>query len=327
MKAICLISGGLDSILAAKTILGQGVDIIGLNCKSQFCPRSKHKVEDMAKNLAIEFKGIDVTIDMLEIIKSPKHGFGSNINPCIDCKIMMLKKAKELMNILEASFIVTGEVLGQRPMSQQRYTMSMIEKEAGLKGLIVRPLSAKLLDETIPEKNKWINRDALFSISGRGRKEQIMLAEKLDIREYSWPAGGCLLTDPAFSKRLRDLIKNNPSPSPEDIELLKVGRHFRISNDAKLIVGRNEKENKQLLDFAKKDDFTFETVYVPGPVGLLIGSSLTDDILELSASIITYYSDLKEKSTKILVKNTYQNKEGLVEACPIFKEQIQIKII
>lgn len=318
MRAVALISGGLDSILAAKVILGQGIDVVGLNCKSLFSCRSKFGLESLVSAIGIGTKTINVTAEILEIIKKPKHGFGSNLNPCIDCKIMMLKKAKALMDDLGASFIVTGEVLGQRPMSQQRYTMLMIEKEAGLKGLIVRPLSAKRLDETIPEQKKWVNRDRLFSITGRGRKDQINLAKELEIKEYNWPAGGCLLTDPNFVKRLEDLIDKKPIFDFNDLELLKLGRHLRLNDYTKLIVGRNEIENNKLVGLAKDDDYVLSTIDVSGPVGLLRADDKNKDYIELSAGIIASYSDLNQaKKISLNIKNYALNIEEKLTAIPL----------
>ncbi|MEW6170880.1 MAG: 7-cyano-7-deazaguanine synthase, partial [Candidatus Omnitrophota bacterium] len=243
MKAVALLSGGLDSTLATKLMQEQGIYLLALNFKTPFClcdgKSSKgciNHAKAVADNLGIDFKIINVTDDFLKILKKPKHGFGSCMNPCIDCRILKFRKAKEIMQEIGASFIITGEVLGQRPMSQHKKSLNLIDKESDLEGFVLRPLSAKLLPETIPEKNKWVCRDKLLSYNGRTRKPQIALAKKFNIKDYPCPAGGCLLTDPGFARRLKDLLKYDKLDL-NNIELLKVGRHFRLNSEAKLIVG------------------------------------------------------------------------------------------
>jgi len=212
---------------------------------------------------------INAAKDFFEVLKEPEHGYGANINPCIDCRILFFKKSKELMDEVGASFIITGEVLGQRPMSQFRWQMDLIEKEAGLVGLVVRPLSAKLLPATIPEKMGWINRDRLLDIEGRSRKPQIALAKDLGMNDYPCAAGGCLLTDPAFARRVRDLIEHDELDL-NNVELLKFGRYFRLSCEAKLIVGRDENENGRLSILARDGDYLFGPVSIKWLIGDLI---------------------------------------------------------
>ncbi len=204
IKAVSLISGGLDSGLATRLMLELGVELVALNFRSPFCLCNKRggcsfEAKNLSDRLGIGLKVVSVFDEFVEIVKNPPHGYGSNLNPCIDCRILMFKTAKKFMQEIGASFIVTGEVLGQRPMSQKSPTLRLIEKESGLEGLILRPLSAKLLPETIPEKNGWVNREKLLSISGRGRKEQISLVKEFEMGDYPCPSGGCLLTDPCFS--------------------------------------------------------------------------------------------------------------------------------
>lgn len=201
MRAIALLSGGLDSTLATKVIVDQGIEVEAVNFLTVFCTCTTHGETCLASQKAVESLGIplsvfNVSTEFLEIVKNPKHGYGSNMNPCIDCRIFMLKKAKALMEKSGASFLITGEVLGQRPMSQRRDAMRLTEKEAGLDGLILRPLSAKFLPVTIPEKEGWVNRESLLNFQGRSRKPQMELAAYFGIRDYPCPAGGCLLTDP-----------------------------------------------------------------------------------------------------------------------------------
>lgn len=306
MKAIALISGGLDSSLAARLIQEQGIEVIGLYFKIPFSDGKKEAFAD----LGIEIKTVDIKEEFLGLLKNPRYGFGSNMNPCIDCKILMLSKAKGMMPQLQAKFVVTGEVLGQRPMSQNRQALELIEKRAGLLGLIVRPLSAKLLAQTLPEREGWINRQNLFSFSGRSRKPQIELAQKLGFKDYAQPAGGCLLTDPAFAKRLKDLILHGEL-NLNNVELLKIGRQFRISPNAKLAVGRNEAENSVLLNLAKEDDYLFMPKQTAGPAGLGRGG-FNDDLIRLACSIVCRYCDLNGNASADIKVNQGLSPKGTV---------------
>jgi len=206
MKALALLSGGLDSSLAVEIISNLGIEVVAVNFVTPFClcdgkRGCRKKSVLISKRLNIDLKIFNIAEDFLEVLKKPRYGYGKNLNPCIDCRILMLRKAKEIMNELGASFIITGEVLGQRPMSQNRKAMEIIEKASGLEGLIVRPLCAKLLPASIPEREGWINRDDLLNITGRSRKKQFELVRKFNISDHACPAGGCLLTDPGFSLR------------------------------------------------------------------------------------------------------------------------------
>lgn len=325
MKAIALISGGLDSTLAAKITQDLGIELVCLNTKTPFCLCDHHSASgcfhtaaQVAKNLGLELVSLNVTNEFLEIVKDPPHGYGSNMNPCIDCRILLFKKAKELMHKVGASFVITGEVVGQRPMSQKPHTLRLIEKEAGLEGLVLRPLSAKVMKDTIPEKEGWVARDKLLAINGRGRKEQFALAGKFGIKDYPCPAGGCLLTDPEFSKRLKELIKYAEF-SLENILFLKVGRHFRISAKAKLIVGRNEEECKKLEVLAQPGDYLFFPLDdIAGATSLGRGS-FDEDLIRLSAEITCRYCDLGSKTeTQILYRRSGEagNKPVTVSPAP-----------
>ncbi|MFA5276551.1 MAG: hypothetical protein WC417_06650 [Candidatus Omnitrophota bacterium] len=216
MKAIALISGGLDSILSAKIIDELGIELVAFNTKTPFCLCEHHSssgcassARRAAEKLNIKFISLNVSEEFLGILKDPKHGYGSNMNPCIDCRILLFKKAKECMQEEGASFIITGEVLGQRPMSQRLPVMKLIDREAQVEGLVLRPLSAKALKPTIPEAEGWVDRSKLLKITGRGRREQITLANEFGINDYPCPSGGCLLTMADFSKRVKDLMKHN----------------------------------------------------------------------------------------------------------------------
>jgi tRNA-uridine 2-sulfurtransferase len=243
----------------------------------------------VAKAIGIDLMVINAAKDFLEVLKKPAHGYGANMNPCIDCRILFFRKSKELMDEVGASFIITGEVLGQRPMSQFRRQMDLIEKEAGLKGLVLRPLSAKLLEPTIPEKNGWISRERMLDIAGRSRKPQMALAKDLGINDYPCAAGGCLLTDPEFANRIKDLIKHDELDM-QNIDLLKAGRYFRLSEGAKLIVGRNENENKMLTMLAKEGDFVFGPAIVNGPIAVGKGA-FTLNLQEIACRIVARYCD------------------------------------
>lgn len=329
MKAIALVSGGLDSTLAAQLIKELGIEIVIMNLKTPFCLCDKrgtggcnNQAAQIAFNLGVEFKIINVTDEFFGIIKSPKHGYGSNINPCIDCRILLLRKAKELMQAVGASFVVTGEVLGQRPMSQHKQALRIIERESGLEGLVLRPLSAKLLPETIPEKNGWISRNRLLDFNGRTRSPQIELAETLGIKDYPCPAGGCLLTDPEFTKRIRDLMAHGDL-NLNDVELLKIGRHFRLAPGTKIIVGRNERENSRLLALAKDKDYLFmPDERLAGPTSLGRGQ-FNEKLIELSCRITSRYCDLNGASTADIVYRIMPGSEDkLMKASPIQETEL-----
>jgi tRNA-uridine 2-sulfurtransferase len=231
----------------------------------------------------------------MEIVKNPKYPRGRNMNPCIDCRIFTFKKAKEFMEEIGASFIITGEVTGQRPMSQRKQAIMTIEKESGLEGLIVRPLSAKFFEPTLPEKSGIIDRDKLLDIDGRRRTRQIALAKGFGINDYPCPAGGCLLTDKCFSERLKDLLKYNARYDISDLHLLKIGRHFKISDELRFLVGRDEQENAKLMSFSKAGDYIFDILDIPSAVGLSRGK-VTENDIERMASILARYSDSNGKS-------------------------------
>lgn len=293
-KAVALFSGGLDSMLAIKLMLEQGIEVHALNFLTVFCTCTSkgcmHQATKAAKELGIKLKVMNITKEYMEIIKNAKFGYGRGMNPCIDCRIFTFRKAASFMKKIGASFIVTGEVVGQRPMSQRRNAIEIIERESGLSGLILRPLSAKLFEQTLPEKEGIVDRARLLNIQGRSREKQITLAKELGINEYPCPAGGCLLTDKKFSDKVRDLFKYIPGYTISDIHLLKIGRQFRLSKAAKLFVGRNENENSMLLSFAQPGDFIFDVPDIPSPIGLLRGK-ISRKERDIASSIVARYSD------------------------------------
>ena len=328
MKAIALLSGGLDSTLAAKVIMEQGVELEAVNFMTVFCTCTNRGATCLASQKAVETLGIPLRIfnvseEYLSVVKHPKHGYGSNMNPCIDCRIFMLKKTKAYMTESGAAFIVTGEVLGQRPMSQRKDAMRLIEKEAGLEGFILRPLSAKVLQITIPEREGWVDREKLLKIQGRSRKPQIELAEHYGLRDYPCPAGGCLLTDPGFAKRMKDLMVNHPDFSLNDVHLLKMGRHFRFSHGVKLVVGRNEEENQKIQTFAQEEDILLKVSSFPGPLSLLRGEPGEGDI-ERAAAITAHYSKAKDLGkVEVTHKGGVENHFQSLFVSPVSRGEIE----
>jgi tRNA U34 2-thiouridine synthase MnmA/TrmU len=328
-KALALLSGGLDSTLAIKLMLKQEIDVTALNFTSPFCtctPKKNgcvHQASLAAKELGIKIKVFNKGEEYLEIIKNPRFGYGKNINPCIDCRIFILKKAKEYMKEIGAHFIVSGEVLGQRPMSQRKDTLNIIERESGLKDLILRPLSAELLKPTIPEKEGWVDRNKLLSISGRSRKIQLSLADSLLLKGYACPAGGCLLTDPEFARKMKDLIEFYPGFILNDCHLLKVGRHFRLSSEAKLIVARNEDENKKLLALAKNEDLIFEVLDFPGPIALLRGKVGFEDIKRSASIDLSYSKGKREERAQVSYYKLPETRKEFLSVPQIEVEQME----
>ncbi len=325
MKAIALLSGGLDSTLAARVMIEQGIELEALNFLTIFCTCTNRGETCLASQKAVEALGIPLKIfnvseEYLDVVRHPKHGYGSNMNPCIDCRILMMKKAKELMQKIGANFLVTGEVLNERPFSQRKDSMLHIEKEAGLEGRILRPLSAKILPETEPEKKKWVDREKLFAIKGRRRLPQIELARKLDVKDYPCPSGGCLLTDPRFAERLKEHLAHEKKLTLKDTVLLRIGRHFRLG-EAKIIVGRNEEENKKLLAIAKNQEISWlECLDYEGPVTLLVGEE-KPELLEKAATITARYSDgPKEIPIRVICKG---KKEQIIEIKAIKDEALE----
>ncbi len=327
-KAIALLSGGLDSILAVKLMLEQGIEVEAVNFLTVFCTctaRGKTCLasKSAADKLGIKLKVFEISKEYFEVIKNPKYGYGSNINPCLDCRIFMFKKAGEYMEKAGARFLITGEVLGERPMSQRRDAMRIIERDSGLNGLILRPLSAKLLGPTIPEKAGLVDREKLMSVSGRSRKPQMQLAVQLGINDYPCPAGGCLLTDPGFSRRMKDLMQHNQDFTIKDVQLLRVGRCFRLAPEAKLVVGRNEEENDKLLKLAQKVDLCFYPIGVKGPIGIGRGIFNNDHVF-VASSIIARYSDGDSKqSIKIEYKNSSSSLTRQVTVLPMAPQEIE----
>ena len=313
VKAISLLSGGLDSILATELIRRQGIEVITFNVKTPFgIPKKDGSSEaaQAAEQLKVPLKVLCVEQDYLRMLRNPKHGYGKNLNPCVDCKIFILKKAKKYAKEIGADFLFTGEVLGERPMSQHGPALKTIAEEAGLKGKLLRPLSAKLLAETVAEKKGLVDRSKLLSIQGRSRKPQFELAKEYDITTFPSPAGGCLLTCEEYSKKLQDLFDNKKHISMTDIALLRMGRHFRIGKN-KIIVGRSEAENRFLAANKMPSDFFFELSEIVGPTTLLQGPK-TKLAIETAAKLTASYSDAKSGEVTVKYGKNVFNKSVTV---------------
>ena len=307
-KALALLSGGLDSTLAVKVMLEQGIEVEALNFTSPFCTCTSNKSKStgckseavrVAEEFGIPIKVLNKGADYLEIVRNPRHGYGKGMNPCIDCRIFLLRKAKEYMAESGADFVVTGEVLGQRPMSQRRDTLRIIERESGMDGLLLRPLSAKHFEPTIPEKEGWVDREKLLAIQGRSRKEQMQLADELDVKNYPCPAGGCLLTEISFVPKIRDIFDHSDELNLRDFRLLKLGRHFRIGPRTKVLIGRDEAENNALEHVVQPGEAMMRWDEGSSPLGVVLGK-LDDSIAELAAKILLRYTRAEAGSDCLL---------------------------
>lgn len=299
-RAVALYSGGLDSILAVRLLQEQNIEILALHNRldvhSEKIPNDEEsEVERSARKLGVSLEIIYDPEGFLEVLKHPRHGYGKNLNPCIDCRIYLLRKAAEYMRKTDAQFIVTGEALGERPMSQSRNAMILIEKEAGLERMIIRPLSAKLMEITIPEERGLVDREKLLAIQGRSRKPQIELARKFGITEYPSPAGGCLLTDPGYARRLADMMRHQPDFESNDLNLLKVGRHFRLSPKSRFVVGRNHDENMAIIKMALPGDVLIRALNFTGPITLYSGGN-NEEMLRFAASVTAGYGRGRNES-------------------------------
>ena len=287
-------SGGLDSALAVKIIQDLGIEILAIHFAEPICTNhdgsEKSSARLVTEKMGVPLKTVVIGQEYLDMIVKPRFGYGSGINPCTDCHTMMLVKAREMMAQEGASFVVTGEVVRQRPMSQTASRLKIVERECGLGELLLRPLSAKLLPPTVPEKEGWVDREKLFGIEGRSRKEQLALAAKLGVQNYSSPAGGCLLTEKHFAAIMRDHLRYGKLLMA-DVPLLKIGRHFRLPDGTKLVVGRNKPENERLFQLSREGDVMVLPTNVRGPVALLRAMQTSDAVLSRAANVVASYCD------------------------------------
>ncbi len=335
IKAVGLLSGGLDSILAVRVMLEQGIKVTALHLRTGFSfiernrvagrgPVEASEVERAAAMLGVNLEVIDVSDEYLPLVLHPRYGYGSGMNPCVDCRIFLLRRAKGWMEEHDYHFVFTGEVVGQRPKSQMRPTLNTVERESGLRGYLLRPLSARLLKQTVPEQRGWVDRDKLHGISGRGRKAQIALAEQFGISDYPQPSGGCCyLIDQTYSRRLRDFLAHEGEEplTREQTQLLAVGRHLRLPSGRKIVVGRHERENAYLATCGV-EGVLLTTVDHPGPTTLVPGSP-TEEEIELAARITASYSDGKDKPA---VRVEVRRDDGPIEVLtvePVAREEIR----
>ncbi len=324
-KGIILISGGLDSLLAARVLMDQDLEMIGFYGALPFVAPDADSADlkpvqlSSQINLAVHVHRCGK--EYINILRNPPHGYGKHMNPCIDCHIYFIKKAAELMRDLNADFIATGEVVGQRPMSQMRHTMNHIEKETGLKGRLLRPLSAKLLKPTVPEEEGIVNRDLLLGINGRSRKEQFELARKYHIEKYESPSGGCLFTDKFISNRVRDLFGHDGEVDTADLYLSTIGRHYRISDAAKIIVSRNERENCELEKYKQGSDYFFVPKF-KGP-SVYVKGIVTDSDMELIGSIMLRYGKVEAGLSTITIYSHHDMVKELSIANAVSDEYLE----
>ena len=338
-KAIALISGGLDSLLAARLIQQQGIHVEGINFYTGFCveghtnairnrDRSRVKRNNalwVAEQLGIKLHIIDIVDEYKDVVINPKHGYGANLNPCLDCKIFMVHKAYEWIREHGFDFIITGEVVGQRPKSQRKRVMPVIAHESGAEDLLLRPLSAKNLPETKPEREGWVEREALRDFGGRSRKPQMALAREFGFEDYAQPAGGCcFLTDQSYSVKLQDLWDNRGQREYEldDIMLLKVGRHIRPSRAFKLIIAREEGETNFLSGYRHQFQ-TIKTVSHAGPLALVEGAQLDAEQLELACAITARFSQGRDAESVELRFSDREQSSRSIHVKPLAAEQIE----
>lgn len=323
MRALALFSGGLDSALAVKVIQEQGVEVIGLNFVSHFFGGKNEKAEKMAEQLGIKLEYVNFSSIHTEILKNPVHGRGKNMNPCIDCHALMFKTAGDLLKKYDASFIISGEVLGQRPMSQNYQALEKVKAlSPGLEDLIVRPLSAKLLPESKPEREGWIDREKLLDIQGRSRKPQLELVERFKLVDYPTPAGGCLLTDPGYSRRLKLLEEDGflEDEYSNLFHLLKIGRFFRFEKGKYLIVGRQKEDNLKINEYKNYGSYFMRGTNIPGPHMVAYGE-LDEDMIKFALDLFSRYSKVKGKE-EVVVSINGKN----IKVQPVDIEELEKKI-
>jgi len=293
IQGIGLFSGGLDSILAVRVLLEQGLHVEALHIVLPVHrPELRAWVEEAAASLGVPLHVIVLEQEFFDILRHPRHGYGSGMNPCVDCHVLLLRQAAERMREVGAALVFTGEVLGERPFSQHRAALELVERKAGLEGRLLRPLSAQLLPPTIPEQEGLVDRSRLLAIQGRWRQPQKELARRYGIERYPLPAGGCFLTNRELARRVRDLLEYTPDFTRGDFDLVRLGRHFRLSPTVKIVSGRDESENRRIVALAQEGDLFFEVGGLGSPVTLLRGPA-DDEGIRIAAAITARYSDAR----------------------------------
>jgi len=298
-KAVGLLSGGLDSALACRLLLDQHIDVHVVFIQMPWGCGKPSRAESMAREMHCPFKLIPLGDDYLSVLKKPQYGFGSAHNPCVDCHIYMVKKAAAHMLEIGASFVFTGEVVGQRPMSQRKRCLKWVEEGAGIPGRLLRPLSAQLLPVTIPEQEGVVDRSKLLGLMGRNRRIQLDLADRLGVSGFAQPSGGCLLTEKVFGRRVKDVLARGCGDVKE-MTILGAGRYFRLSDGAFVMLGRDKGENDFLLTHAIESDLIFRTYDFPSPTAVLRGSMITENDILLTAGLVQYFSRLSDPSPRVI---------------------------
>ena len=324
-RALAMMSGGLDSTLAAKLVKDQGIEVIGICFKSYFF--GEESAKKMCEQIGIELKVVNFSREHFEMVKNPKHGWGKNMNPCIDCHAMMMNYAGKLLEEYNADFIVTGEVLNQRPMSQNKQALNTVKNESGFANKILRPLCALNLEPTEMELSGLVDREKLMKISGRSRKVQMELADKWGLVDYPSPAGGCKLTEPNYSVRLRDALDRKGDLTDKEIGLLRFGRHFLTPSGTKVIVSRTADEGEEIKKIITKEDTVLLPYSHKGAMGIILGNASKED-KELAARIVARYTKGKDEESVVIKAGFYKTKfEDVFEIKPASDEEIEKYII
>jgi hypothetical protein len=329
--ALALFSGGLDSTLACRVVSAQGIKVIAVKYVTPFfgyelLTKKDEYIRRIKETAGIDVILKDVTISYLEMLKNPGHGYGKHFNPCIDCKIFLLKEAREMMPEVNASFLITGEVVGQRPMSQRRDTLRIIERDSGCEGLLVRPLCARNLPPTRAELDGLINRERLLDFSGRNRRPQMQLAAQFGITDYPSPAGGCILTDPVLSRRIEKYYESREQIIPEDILLMLVGRQFRLPSGGWLVIGRNEEDNIKIEGLRQPGDWLLQPKDVPGPSAILRYSSEQEEVAAAASAVVRYAKKSATASGSAVITARRDGAEHEIDARPLDEDTLQLML-